>query len=286
MKTHLDCLKCFIQQTLDAVRLATPDERIQIQVIRDVLSEASKMNLKSSPPMMGQHIHRIIRRITGCEDPYKVLKDRSNNFSLELYPLLKKKIEQSLPQQKFETAVRISIAGNIIDSAVNSHLNRKLISDALEQSLSHPLLGDLKRFSNAINAAKKILYLGDNAGEIVFDRLFIERLPIYKITFVVRGRPILNDATMEDAVGTGMTTLAEVIDNGSDAPGTIIKECSKKFKRYFSDADLVIAKGQGNYETLSDANKNIFFLLKAKCPVIAEHIGCDIGSLVVRDNCK
>jgi uncharacterized protein with ATP-grasp and redox domains len=132
--------------------------------------------------------------------------------------------------------------------------------------------------------AQNILYLVDNAGEIAFDRLLIEQLPTEKITVVVKGKPVINDATMEDAEFVGLTDIVEVIDNGSDAPGTILETCSQNFRDRFEEADLVIAKGQGNYETLSDLDKNIFFILKAKCPVIARDIGCEIGDMILCHN--
>ncbi|MCK5255186.1 MAG: DUF89 family protein, partial [Deltaproteobacteria bacterium] len=122
----------------------------------------------------------------------------------------------------------------------------------------------------------------DNAGEIVFDRLFIEQLPREKVTYVVRGEPIINDVTIEDAREVDMFELVDVIDNGSDAPGTILETCSHEFQKRFASSDLVIAKGQGNYETLSDINKRIFFLLQVKCPVIAKDIGFEVGSFVVK----
>ncbi len=146
--------------------------------------------------------------------------------------------------------------------------------------MTAPLAGDPKKFRKAISMAKSILYLADNTGEIVFDRLLIEQMPLKKITLVVKGSPIINDACLVDAQVTGVADLVEVIDNGSDAPGTILAECSEDFKQRFEKADLIIAKGQGNYETLSDVKKDIFFVLKAKCSVIAKHIGCEVGNLV------
>ncbi|MCK4815836.1 DUF89 family protein, partial [bacterium] len=127
-----------------------------------------------------------------------------------------------------------------------------------------------------------ILYLADNAGEIVFDRLLIEQLPYEKITVVVKGKPVINDATMDDAEFAGLTEIVEVFDNGSDAPGTILQDCSQTFRDRFEDADLVIAKGQGNYETLSEVDKDIFFLLKVKCFIIARDIDCEVGEMILQ----
>ena len=280
METFYDCIPCFIRQALYAVRLATRDERIHEEVLRSVLRTASEMDLRKSPPAMAQQIHRLIRRLSSCDDPYKELKDRFNRYALELYPELRQRIDNA--SNPLETALRFAIAGNIIDFGVNNKLDRIDLSKTIERALSEPLSGEIEELYYAITLAKKILYLGDNAGEIVFDRLLIEKLPVDKITFVVKGSPIINDATMADARATGMTDVVNVIDNGSDAPGTIIEECSDTLKHLFTDTDLIIAKGQGNYETLTDVNKNIFFILKAKCPVIAKHLGCELGSFVVR----
>ncbi len=282
MKTSYECIPCFIRQALDAARFATSDEAVHETVLREVLTSVSKMDLKQSPPVMGQHIHRLVRKFSGSIDPYKKVKEKFNGYALQLYPNLKEKIETS--SNPFETAVRLAIAGNIIDFGVHATVNHAIINKTIELSLSEPLFGDLEYFQKTISAAKTILYIGDNSGEIVFDRLLIEQLRPDRLTFSVRGNPILNDATIDDAVDTGMTDIVHVIDNGSDAPGTVLDECSDMFRRLFQSADIVISKGQGNYETLSDIHKNIFFLLKAKCTVTAKHIGCNLGDSVIGRN--
>ena len=156
---------------------------------------------------------------------------------------------------------------------------KKTINDSLSGYLNPK---QVQIFKNAVIEAEKILYLADNAGEIVFDHLLIEQLPIEKITVVVKGSPVINDATIDDANVVGLGRIVEVIDNGSDGPGTILETCSQNFRDRFEGADLIIAKGQGNYETLSDIDKNIFFLLKAKCPVIARDLGCQVGKMILR----
>jgi hypothetical protein len=228
---------------------------------------------------MGQVIHRLVRELTGNADPYQHLKDASNRYALKLYPTLAEKIKNS--SDPFEMAIRLAIAGNIIDFGVNGTIYWKNIDATIEQSLFEPVLGSINSFFEAVSSAKKILYIGDNAGEIVFDRLLIEQLASGTITFAVRGKPVINDATLKDAIQTGMANLVKIIDNESDAPGTILEDCSDSFRELFEASDLVIAKGQGNYETLSDISKNIFFLLKIKCPVIARHTGCDLGTMLI-----
>ena len=281
MRTYFECIQCFVRQTLDAVRLLTDDETIHEQVLRKVLSESSGMDFYKSPPVMGQRIHRLIRELLEDDDPYYQIKEQSNRLAMKRYPELKMKIEQSF--DPLETAVRFAIAGNIIDQGVNSQLDESIIYKTLDDSMKKDLFpNSIDDFRNAIDHSTDILYLGDNAGEIVFDRLLIEQLPSEKVAFVVRGHPVINDVTHIDAELTGMTDIVELIDNGSDAPGTILEDCSPGFRTRFKKADLIIAKGQGNYESLSDIKKNILFLLIAKCPVIARDIGCDVGSLVLK----
>jgi uncharacterized protein with ATP-grasp and redox domains len=284
MKTYYDCIPCFIKQALNAARFATDDTKIHEIVLRKVLSDVSKMDLHKTPPEMGALIHRIVKEVSGNEDPYKKVKSKFNQFALELYPKLAK--IQNRSSNPLETAARIAIAGNIIDFGVGTDVDKTLVLKTIEQTLSDKLFGSVEQFKDAISNASKILYLGDNSGEIVFDRLLIDYLlsikePADHITFAVRGKPVINDITITDAEETGMTKIVNVIDNGSDIPGTVINKCSEEFQNYFNEADLVISKGQGNYETLSDVDKNIFFLLKVKCSVIANDIGCMIGTSVI-----
>ncbi|MBA7570902.1 hypothetical protein ES708_12658 [subsurface metagenome] len=283
MRTYVDCIQCFVRQTLDAARFLGADETTQEQILRKVLNELKDMDFCISPPVMGQRIHRIIRDYLSDDDPYRQVKEHSNNLALELYSALKMKIERS--SDPMETALRYAISGNIIDFGVKSGIDDSVIIKACENSLSGSLFPDtIDDFRKAVDQAADILYLGDNAGEIVFDRLLIEQLPYEKVTFVVRGSPVINDVTFIDAQVTGMTDLVKVIDNGSDAPGTIVEDCSPGFRKRFEKADLIIAKGQGNYETLSDSNKNILFVLLVKCPVIAHDIGTEIGSMILKSH--
>ena len=280
MRTFLDCIPCLVRQTVDFMRSTKADGQLQEQILRDVLKSISEMDLTTSPPVMTQAIHRFIRAQTSERDPYRAEKAEFNRIAMELYPELRLRVRNS--SNPLSTALRLAIAGNMIDLGVNSHVSKTEIQEAAYEALELPLEGDLAVFRDAVSGARRILYLTDNAGEIVLDRLFIEQLPVEKVTAAVRGFPILNDATMSDAEETGLKELVAVIDNGSDAPGTVLDDCSQAFRRQFEEADLVIAKGQGNYETLSEVKKDIFFLLKAKCPVVAKDIGCAVGSLILK----
>lgn len=281
MRTYLDCIPCFVRQTLEAARLATDDRAVHERAVRAVLRKIAAMDLADPPPRMGQIIHRTVRDLTGAEDPYHDAKQRFNAFALRLYPELKERADAS--GDPLAAAVHLAAAGNIVDLGVKSGLAHDQIEAAVEGALTDPLdPADIRAFRTAVDAATDILYLADNAGEIVFDRLLLEYLPREKITFAVRGKPIINDALREDAEAAGVTDLVPVIDNGADVPGTILAECSAAFRQRFERADLIISKGQGNYETLSDVPQPVFFLLKVKCPVIAEDIGCPVGRLILR----
>ena len=282
MKTYADCVPCLVRQALDSVRRVTSDEALQEEVLREVLKALSEMDMNESPPAMARRTHGIIRERVGECDPYLEVKAQSNQQALVLYPALEARVEES--DDRLETALRLAIAGNIMDVAVKGEVARLNTYEVIEEALSRPLEGDVEAFAAAVEAADRILYLTDNAGEIVLDRLLLSELPRGKVTVAVRGVPIINDATMSDARAAGLTEMVEVIENGSDVPGTILSTCSEAFRERFEEADLVISKGQGNYETLSQVKKTVFFLLKVKCPVIARDIGLGVGSLVLRSS--
>lgn len=286
MRTYLECVSCFMRQALDASRMVTDDPAVHERVVRETLRLVVEMPFDRSPPWMGQRIHKLLRDATGNPDPYREVKRHSNALALELYPTLKHRVRASA--EPFAAAVRMAIAGNVIDFGCRSRLADDEVHQAIEDAMDPRAPGfdngavdDLRR---AIEQARDILYLADNAGEIVFDRLLIEEMPMDRITLVVRGGPVINDATREDAQTAGISSLVKVVDNGSDVPGTILECCSPSFRARFEQCDLVIAKGQGNYETLGGEDQNIFFLFKAKCPVIARDVGSEVGQMVACRN--
>ena len=258
----------------------TDDVEIHERVVRDVLAMAAEMDLSTSPPAMTQHIQRRIRELTGCRDPYREVKQRFNQYALDLLPDMRRRAEQY--DDPWEAAIRVAIAGNIIDFGPVAEVTESRVQAAIDESFSMEIdRYQVDAFRVAVEQASTILYLADNAGEIVFDRLLLELIPAEKVVVVVKGGPVLNDATRDDAEMAGITEYTEVIDTGSDAPGTILSACSREFVDRFQAADLIVSKGQGNYETLSDVDAEIFFLLKAKCPVIARDMGYSVGDLVV-----
>jgi uncharacterized protein with ATP-grasp and redox domains len=202
----------------------------------------------------------------------------SNEVALELYDQLKPDV--LISSDPFNMALRLSIAGNIMDYGISTDFNIQETIDKVlntDFAIDHSIL-----LKQKIQQAKKIVYLGDNAGEIVFDKMLIELMIHPNVTYVVRGSAVINDATREDAKTVGMEVVADVIDNGSKVPSTVLSTCSLEFMKHYNEADLIISKGQGNFEGLMDENDpRIFFLLMVKCDVVAERIGVEKGSFVV-----
>ena len=286
MKSCVDCVPCFIRQALAAVRIASPDPGVHEQVLREVLAKAANLDFNVPPPVMGQWVYRRIREATGNADPYREHKRRQNELALRVYPEMRRRVAAS--PDPFVAAVRLALAGNIIDPGTGNDLSDDEAVHTLERSLDTnehgPADEDVGALARGVAAAGRILYIADNAGEIVLDRLLIETAlagRLDQVTVAVRGGPVINDATAEDARAAGLCDLVRVIDNGDDAPGTVLSQCSPAFRAEFDAADLVIAKGQGNYETLNDVQKPIFLLLMAKCRVVARDLGCALGDRLV-----
>ena len=231
-----------------------------------------------STPDFARDLYYILKSYTKNHDPYKLEKRQSNIQALEMIPEMQKIIISSA--DPFSVALRLAIAGNIIDFAANQNFNLKNI--VTKSLISGFAIDHSEQLRSAVMNADSILYLGDNAGEIVFDKLFIKTMNHKRVTFAVRGMPVINDATIEDADFTGMQEVAKVISNGYDAPSTIIEKSSDEFRNYFNSAGLIISKGQGNLEGLLPLNdKRIFFLLMVKCDVMAEFLKVEKESFVV-----
>ncbi|MBW2701070.1 MAG: DUF89 family protein [Deltaproteobacteria bacterium] len=280
MRTFHECLPCFVRQTMEALRMVTDDEALHEQVLRQVLGELAVMDLDRSPPEMAQGIHRLIRKVSGNADPYLAVKRRFNSLVDGMLPALRERIGEA--KDPFRMVLRLALAGNIIDFGIHADLDEAKVFATVEQSLEEPIAGmELEASRRTLAQAKKIVYVADNAGELGFDKLFIEHLDPKRITLVVRGAPTLNDVTREDAVFYGLDAMLPILDTGSDAPGMILEQVGPELQKALDEADLVVCKGQGNYETLSGLKRPVMFLLRAKCPVIAKHIGVPVGRLVV-----
>ncbi|MGI5831230.1 MAG: damage-control phosphatase ARMT1 family protein [Thermoguttaceae bacterium] len=289
MSTVLDCYLCLLRQSLEAARYATTEESVQREVLRAAAEQVLEEGFDVPPPKIGRAIHRLIKKITGNPDPYLAEKERFNRAMLEQLPRMRGYVVQA--KDPLRMAVTLAIAGNSIDAALGK-IKESDVEAAFQRAISQPLTGEYQEFSDAVHSAGTIFLLADNAGEIVCDRVLVEYLTKTlgkSVTAAVRGEPILNDATMDDARFCGLTDLIPVISNGNDGLGTFLDECSPEFLDTFCSADLVIAKGLANYETLVDNKtewqpRRIAFLFKSKCPFISGYAGTKLGDLVVRLN--
>ena len=290
MRTYLECIPCFFNQILAAAQLCGASRAKQRKLIYKLAEILPEFSLSSPPPQMGRTIYQLVAKETGKKDVFKQIKEKSNKLALKLYPKLKRKIEAS--HDRLLIAVELAIAGNIIDYGVKSSLNvdeeiKKILHAEVRAIKSEKKeLFKYHRFRNAIRKANTILYLADNAGETVFDRMLIEEIKKLdknkKFIYAVKAKPIINDALIKDALCCGIDKIAQVISSGADGPGTILSLCTKEFLKLFREADLVISKGQGNFESLSDApRREVFFLFMAKCSVVAKHLGCRMGDVIL-----
>ena len=277
MKTYLDCIPCFFNQALRAGRIATNDEEKIKRILDEIGMVLKDIPLESTPPETGRLIYEKVREITGNRDPYKEIKIEITQKALSLYPSLKEKIKQS--DDTLLSAIRIAVAGNVIDFGVNRNFDiEREIHEVCKKDFA---IYDYREFRECLDKADEVLFIGDNAGESVFDKLLIEELK-RPVIYVVRDEPVINDVTYEDALLAGIDQVATIISSGTNAPGAVLTTCSDEFKRIYNDAQCVISKGQGNYEGLSDEKKAIFFMLKAKCYVIANDIGVNEGDIVLK----
>ena len=283
MKLNLDCIACFQRQALQAVRFIGDDEELHEKVLREVTKNLLESDWNLTPPELAHKVHRIVRSVTNEKDPYKKVKKESNDLVLKMYPALKTKVEES--KDPLRTAVRLAIAGNIIDFGVVQEFNlEETIKEVLKKKFA---IDDYMSLKEKLENAEKLLFFVDNSGEIGLDKLlvetFLETKKFEKIDFVVKGGPIINDATLEDAIYVGLDSLPNskflVISNGDSGTGP--KRSSQEVKRWISEHDLVISKGQGNYEGLSERN-DLFFMLMAKCPIIASDIGVEVGDIILK----
>jgi uncharacterized protein with ATP-grasp and redox domains len=279
MKTELECLPCFFRQIERTLAYAgiNGDRGRKIRHMAEAVIQRASLN--EVPARTTTLIHRILNRETGS-DPYQKVKDLYNRIALDKLPELGTRVAQSA--DRLEGGVRVAIAGNVIDFGIYEQVD---IDESLDEAFRLPLSGPVfADFSEALRKAHRILYLCDNAGEIVFDRVLIEILKDRgkDITAVVKGAPVINDATRADADAAGISGCVKVMDNGNDGIGTLLEACSPEFMDAYRAADLIISKGQANFETLVESgDERVFFLFKVKCPVVAKILHRENGDIML-----
>ena len=278
MRTYLDCIPCVMQNLLRTARMVTDDERLQLEVLTETGKMLEDIKLEDTPPELVRDLYLRLSEITGDPDPYLSLRKESTQQALGIYPRLKQFVEEA-GDPLFAGAVVASI-GNLIDyGAVKHDISiAEEVEDMLTQEVSWK---DFPAFRNDLLAADWVLYLGDNAGETVFDRVFIETMG-KRVVYVVRGGPAINDVQMEDALDAGLQQSAEIVSSGLALCGTIPHLVSPEVQDLLASAPIIISKGQGNCETLNDVRGPIYFLLKVKCEKMSQLIDVPLGRLVLR----
>ena len=268
MQTTLDCLPCFLRQALYTARIATDSADAQQEILRRAARLVADFDLDTSPPENAIRLYRMIAATAGASDPFALLKEESNRFALDLRPELRQRVRQA--SDPLATALKFAIAGNVIDYGAHHDFDARR---TIDHCLARPYaIDDSLQFRRDLAGAQRILYLADNCGEIVFDGLLLETMGEKEVTVALKERPIINDALVADALACGIDRICTVVSNGTDCPGTPLARCSGEFQQLFRNADLIISKGQGNFETLSEEAGPVYFLLTVKCPVVVAHI--------------
>ncbi len=276
MKASLECLECVVRQALRTARIASDDPEVHRRVINAVVAEIPQMDMNDSPAVLSLPLYRYAREISGVDDPYEEIKREQNAAILALEPMLEALAAES--DAPLITALKLAAAGNIIDLGI---LQGHEIDPhaAIDHAMREPMAVDhTVYFLEALASCRDLLYLLDNAGEIVFDKVLIKQLQQHtRVTAVVKAGAIINDACMADAQQVGLPDICEVIDNGGAFVGSPLTLVPPSFLERMARADIILGKGQGNYETVDDFNGNVFLLLKAKCEIVAQHMGVRLG---------
>jgi uncharacterized protein with ATP-grasp and redox domains len=271
-------MACVLRQALNTVRVATDDPAQQIEVMRRVAAHVAGASLDQTPAGLSQPVYRIVSEVTGVRDPYARLKAKTNAAALALLPDLEAMVCRA--PDPLKAAVHLAVAGNIVDLGIGHPFDLEQdVADLMRQAFAIDAYGEFRR---DLRRGASVLYLGDNAGEIVFDRVLVEQLRAAgaEVTFTVKSGPVINDATLADAEVAGLTGIARVIETGSDDIGVAWERVSPDFRQAFAQAEAILAKGHGNFETCCDRPGNLYFLLTAKCDRVAAELGVRRGDTV------
>ncbi|MGQ9472678.1 MAG: damage-control phosphatase ARMT1 family protein [Candidatus Caldatribacteriaceae bacterium] len=283
MKAQLECFSCNVRQAQEAASLVCQDRDFLWRVSQRICTVYAQANPEWTPAYMTSVAHKIAREMTGVDDIYYHHKRHYNQLALTIYPELKSFVGGG--NDTLERAMQVAIVGNIIDLGVY----QEIAVDQIRNQLHHVRWGiyDFSSFEQDIKNTKTVVYVGDNAGEIVFDKILIEemkRIGISEIFFVVKGGPISNDVLLEDFFEAGLDGFAKVLTTGKDECGIVPEEGPFELQEVWKRAEVIISKGQGNFESLSGRKENIYFLLKAKCVPVARTFGVEQGALILKKN--
>lgn len=275
MRIAPPCFPCLFRQLLRTSERVHRDKAFLMSLFEAFAREVPRIDLSKSPSHAGAILYRTIRKASGVEDPYKEAKEEGTRWALSQLPRLRSRVLSA--SDPLLAGVQAAAAGNVIDFGAQESFDAEKEVDSF---LIQPVPEEgYSLFRRRLEEAAWVLYIGDNSGEAVFDRLLLEAMGKPAI-FLTRARPIINDVTEEDAQRSGLQESARILSSGCDAPGLIVEEADEKVRRLFREAPLVISKGQGNFETLGEEKREIFFLFKVKCSVASNLLGVPVGSLV------
>ena len=271
IKTEIKCIQCLVGNAVNAVEMMAADPAVREKMVKHLLKEIAEFDCSLPPTAMARKILEYTSAMTGVTDPYLTQKDESTRLAKIM---LKHFMEEGKYDfSDFETLVRFAIAGNIIDYGVNCNLNMDHASSVIQEAFRKKIdMEALRKAETAIDRAGKILYLLDNCGEAVFDSLLVRKYQ-KKITLSVKGKPILNDVTRRELKDSGFDGFpAKIVDTGDCTPGVSLKDSSEEFLQAYRECDLIVSKGQGNFETLIGTEKPVVFLFMAKCGIVADYL--------------
>ena len=283
MKISYECGPCFLRQAKEALDLSTDDEILKMEIMEDIFKYLSQNFTRgTNSNSTGSAMHALIKQRTGCNDPYYREKIESNNIALKYMDDVKKILEED---DSLENYVKIAIIGNILDFGAFTLDDdiESVIKDSLKKELT---VKDIEEFENSLKENDKVLYLVDNTGEIVFDKLLLSKIKEYDldITIAVKSEPILNDACMAEALDAGLDEFGEIVEIGAGTVGYVDSKISDEFREIFDSHSFIISKGMGNYEGLTEidlSSKDIYFLLCAKCNTISRDIGVNLHDMLL-----
>ncbi|WP_458455670.1 damage-control phosphatase ARMT1 family protein [Methanobrevibacter sp.] len=283
MKISYECGPCFLRQAREALDLSTDDEMLKMEIMGEIFQFLSKnFHEGTNSNGTGSAMHSIIKQKTGCRDPYRKEKIEGNEIALKYLPDVRRILDED---DSLENHVKIAIIGNILDFGAFTLDDdiESVIKNSLDKDL---VIKDIDEFENSLKTHDKVLYLVDNTGEIVFDKLLLSKIKEYDlaITIAVKSEPILNDACMAEALEAGLDEFGEIVEIGAGTVGYVDSEISDEFREIFNSHDFIISKGMGNYEGLTEidlSDKDIFFLLCAKCNTISRDIGVNLHDMLL-----
>lgn len=283
LKISYECGPCFLRQAREAMDLSTDDESLKMELMEDIFKFLSfNFKLDTNSNSTGSKMHKMIKQKTGCIDPYYNEKIEGNKIALKYLPEVKNILKKD---DSLENHVKIAIIGNILDFGAFTLDDdiESVIRKSLEKDLT---IKDIEEFEQSLKCHDKVLYLVDNTGEIVFDKLLLAKIKEYgvDITIAVKSEPILNDACMAEALDAGLDEFGEIVEIGCGTVGYVDSEISDEFREIFNNHKFIISKGMGNYEGLTEidlSQKDIYFLLCAKCNTISRDIGVNLHDMLL-----